>query len=239
MKSPLERGAWHNFDEVLSTQDEAAKAVKTGRGGVFYAANQTLGRGRFERVWLSSTGDSLTMSMAFAAYADHPRPHLIGMTIAVAAAAIVHSEVAWPNDLVIDRRKLGGVLTDLIPDNQGRRVPVVGVGVNLNQKAFPAEIAEKATSLRMQTGSSYAPLAIAEAIVGRLETMPEPIHWSDLAPVWNLFDGTPGKRYRTTDGFEAIALGIGPEGQLICSLRGETTSILAADALFGCAQQTE
>jgi BirA family transcriptional regulator, biotin operon repressor / biotin---[acetyl-CoA-carboxylase] ligase len=69
--------------------------------------------------------------------------------------------------------------------------------------------------------------------VERLGKMPEPDKWSNLAPVWNLFDHTPGKRYRTVDGREAVALGIGPEGQLMCSIDGETSSIMAAEAMFG------
>lgn len=233
MKSPLEGGTWQNFGEVLSTQDLAANEVKQCRGGVFFAANQTLGRGRFGREWLSQPDESLTMSMAFMAYADHPKPYLIGMTVAVAAAAVLHCEIAWPNDLVADGFKLGGILTELVCDDQGRRIPVVGVGINLNQRSFPPEIKDIAASLAMHHGGSYAPLTVAESIVDRLAKMPEPDTWSDLAPVWNLFDHTPGKRYRTLEGAEAIALGIGPDGQLMCSVHGETTSILAADAIFG------
>lgn len=233
MRSPLENGAWHNFDEVLSTQDLAANEVKEGGGGVFLALNQTLGRGRFGREWLSQPGDSLTMSMAFMAYADHPRPYLVGMTVAVAAAAVLHCELAWPNDLVVDGRKLGGILTEMVADDQGRRVPVVGIGINLNQKQFPAEIKEIAASMALYSGGSYVPLKIAEAIVGRLASLPEPNCWSDVSPVWKLFDHTPGKRYKTGQGEEAIALGIGSEGELVCSINGETTSIMAADAIFG------
>lgn len=233
MKSPLENGSWHDFDEVLSTQDPAAAEVKAGNGGVFFATNQTLGRGRFGREWISVPGDSLTMSLAFSAYADHPRPYLVGMTVAVAAAAVIHCELAWPNDLVADGHKLGGVLTELVLDDIGRRIPVVGVGINLNQKSFPPEISEIATSVALYNGGNQDARKVAEAIVARLALMPEPDHWSDLAPVWNLFDHTPGKKYRTADGHEAIGLGIGPEGQLVCSIDGETTSILAADAIFG------
>jgi BirA family transcriptional regulator, biotin operon repressor / biotin---[acetyl-CoA-carboxylase] ligase len=233
VRSPLENGAWHTLDEVLSTQDLAAAEAREGFGGVFFAANQTLGRGRFGRGWVSSAGDSLTMSLAFTAYADHPRPYLVGMTVAVAAAAVLHCEIAWPNDLVADGRKLGGILTELVADQEGRRVPVVGVGINLNHKHVPPEIAEIADSVARYSGGSYVPLKIGEAIVERLSKMPEPDKWSDLAPVWNLFDHTPGKRYRTVDGREAIALGIGPEGQLMCSIDGETSSIMAAEAMFG------
>ncbi len=233
MRSPLEQGSWFHFDDVLSTQDVASNGVKEGGGGVFFARNQTLGRGRFGRDWISQEGDSLTMSMAFLAYADHPRPYLIGMTVAVACAGVLHCELAWPNDLVAGGGKVGGILTELAPDDKDRRVPVVGVGINLNQRSFPPEIAGIATSLALQNGGHYDPLGTAEEIVARLALMPEPNTWTDVAPAWDLFDHTPGKRYKTMDGQEAVALGIGAEGQLVCSIAGETTTIMAADALFG------
>jgi BirA family biotin operon repressor/biotin-[acetyl-CoA-carboxylase] ligase len=238
MKSPLEHGSWHELDETLSTQDLAAAEVREGRGGVFLARRQTLGRGRFGREWMSEPGDSLAFSMGFTAYADHPRPYLIGMSVAIAAAAVVHCELAWPNDLVLEGRKLGGVLTEMVADAAGRRVPVVGVGINLNQKTFPPELAATATSLALYSGGTHDPVITAHDIVDRLARLPEPNAWSDLFPIWSLFDHTPGKRYKTVDAQEAVALGIGPEGQLLCSVNGETTSIMAAEALFGKGEMT-
>ncbi len=63
--------------------------------------------------------------------------------------------------------------------------------------------------------------------------MPEPEHWSDLQPVWTLFDDTAGKHYRLISGEEAIAIGIGPEGELVCAVEGETTMVMAAEAILG------
>lgn len=233
MRSPLEDGAWHDYDEVLSTQDVAAHEAKAGRGGVFFSRDQTLGRGRFGREWISEPDQSLTMSLAYLAYADHPRPYLVGMSIAVACAAVLRLEVAWPNDVIAGGRKVGGILTEIVTDDRGRRVPVVGVGLNLNQKAFPQEIADIATSVALYNGGSYSPRAVAEEVVARLATLPEPDGWADVSAVWSLFDHTPGKSYVTHEGDRALALGIGPEGQLICSVDGEMREILAADACFG------
>lgn len=229
----LSNARWTEVDEVLSTQDLAINAVKEGGGGVFFAKHQTMGRGRLGREWLSSAGESLTMSIAFTDYPDHPQPYMIGMTVAVACAAVLHCELAWPNDLVSGARKLGGVLTEMAVNDLGERVAIVGIGINLNQKKFPLEIAEFATSMALDRGGSYDPREIGEKIIGRFGNLPEPSTWAALAPVWSLFDHTPGKRYRTPAGDEAIALGIGPEGQLMCSVHGETTSIMAAEAIFG------
>jgi len=235
MKSPTAFGEqWTEVDSAPTTQALAAKyLVEDSPIGVVYAHEQTAGKGRLGRTWLSKEGDSLTFSMIFRAYADHPKPYLVGMAASLAAAGVLHCQIRWPNDLVIGTLKIGGILTELLPDSQGRLVPVVGMGINLNQTEFAPEIASFATSLALSRGGMYDPQLIAHKIVERLAILPEPSNWSDLAPIWNVFDFTPGKRYKLATGEEAIALGIGSDGQLLCSVDGESRSVLAAEALFG------
>ncbi|AIE87006.1 biotin--[acetyl-CoA-carboxylase] ligase [Fimbriimonas ginsengisoli] len=235
MKSPLDGGfEWRALDEVPSTQKVAGDLLRNGEPvGVVFAREQTQGRGRFGRPWVSREGDSLTYSLVFHAYADHPRPYLVGMAAAIAAAGVLHCQLRWPNDLVEGGKKLGGILTELLPDSQGRKVPVVGIGINLNQSEFPADLEEIATSASIVHGGTYDPEAVGHRIVSRLADLPEPTSWGALAPIWNLFDATPGKRFRLPSGEEGIALGIGSDGQLLCSVDGESQSVLAADAIFG------
>lgn len=236
MKSPLGSAIWVSFDEVESTQTVAAEHLLRGEPvGVIFAKQQTAGRGRFSRVWHSVEGESLTMSLIFREYADHPLPYLVGMSAAVAAAGALHSELQWPNDLVFGDKKLGGILTELFPDEKGRMVPVVGIGINLNQKKFPEEIADRAISLALYRGGVHDAETIGRGILDRIRLLPEPNTWEDVKPVWMLFDHTPGKSYRLTDGSEAIALGVGPEGRLICACNGESVSVLAGEAIFGAA----
>jgi BirA family biotin operon repressor/biotin-[acetyl-CoA-carboxylase] ligase len=173
------------------------------------------------------------MSMVFEDYADHPRPWLVGMAVAAAAAGAVHSQLQWPNDLTIDGKKLGGILTQLFQSADGKSVPVVGVGINLNLAEFPSEIQSTATSLFLERGHQFDPQEVARHMVQRVRQMPEPESWSDLAPIWALFDDTRGKKYVTSTGLELVAIGTGPQGELIGSHRGETVTVLAADALFG------
>ena len=221
-------------ESVTSTQALAAKYVLDGsKIGVVYAHEQTGGRGRFDRTWLSKEGDSLTFSLIFRAYADHPNAYLIGMSAALAAAGVLHCQVRWPNDLTVGELKLGGILTELLPDSEGRLIPVVGIGINLNQTEFPSELKEIATSVHLSRGGSYDPQLIAHRIVERFASLPEPNKWSDLLPIWNVFDNTPGKKYRMQSGEVGVALGIGSDGQLLCSVDGESRTVLAAEAIFG------
>lgn len=233
MKSPYVRGMIE-LPEVESTQSRAAELLAKGEApGVILAGHQTAGRGRFNRVWHSARGDSLTMSLSFLDYPDHPKPWLIGMTVAVAAAGALHCRLRWPNDLVISGKKVGGVLTEIFPDEGGRRMPVVGLGVNVKQREFPPELSQIATSLALEREGEWEIRALALQVLERLETMPEPREWRDLESIWTLFDDTRGKHYRLPTGEEAIALGIGPQGELLCAVEGESRTVVAADAILG------
>jgi len=234
VKSPLDEGAWLEFDEVASTQTTAAKMLAGGDPvGVVYAHHQTGGKGRFGRAWLSQPDESLTMSLVFRGYADHPAPQFIGMAVACAAAAAIKSELQWPNDLVFGAKKVGGILTEILPDESGRRVPVVGIGINLNQSSFPPEIEDRAVSLTQHRGGRHDAGTVARAIVERILLMPEPDSWEAIQPVWMLFDHTPGKSYVLSDGVQGIALGVGPDGGLVCLAEEQIRSVLAAEAIFG------
>ncbi len=227
------------FEELASTQTTLADLVRAGEPvGIVFAENQTTGRGRFDRVWLSERGDSLTVSLAFHEYADHPQPYLIGMQVAIAAASALHCQLRWPNDLTFEGRKLGGILTEIIRDKAGRSIPVVGVGINLNQSEFAPEIAETATSALRIHGGRYDAFRTVTKILDRLQDFPEPTAWADLQPSWEIFDATPGKMYKLPSGELAVAIGVGSNGQLICSVDGESHAVFAADAIFGTAQSS-
>ncbi len=230
MKDPLGEGrGWRMVESVDSTQRLAAELLRAGEPiGAVLAREQTGGVGRFGRAWHSPPGTSLSLTLILREYRAHPAPQFVGMAVALAAASAMRCQLAWPNDLMIGSKKVGGVLTEIVDG-----VPLVGVGANLDVESFPEEIAGRATSLRIEQGGDHPPEAIAGRIVAVLRTLPEPSTWLDLAPVWSIFDRTPGKRYRLSTGEEALALGIGGNGSLLCSVEGETRSVMAADALFG------
>jgi BirA family biotin operon repressor/biotin-[acetyl-CoA-carboxylase] ligase len=230
-------GPWVAFDEVGSTQDIAEAFVRgEAEGplpGVIFAKNQTKGRGRYERAWFSEPSESLTMSLVLPGYANHPYPWLLGMAVAVAVAGIVHCQVQWPNDLVIERRKVGGILTSYVESKELGNIPIVGLGLNLNQSEFPTEISSFATSVFLEHGHLTDAEQLAKQIIDRLASIPEPTDWTDIAAVWALFDDTPGKRYKLQNGETAVAIAVGPDGQLLCAVDGETQTVMVGDAIFG------
>lgn len=236
MITPLDEGPWLFRDVVGSTQDVAGEFLLQGGReipGIIFADHQTSGRGRFGREWSSQPGDSLTMSLVYRAYARHPSPWLIGMAVAVAVASALDGQLQWPNDVVLKGKKVGGILTELLPSKGDEKVPVVGVGINVNQEEMPPELAARATSLLIETGRRQDARDVAKSIVGRINDLPEPDSWESIEPLWSVFDATPGTSYRLPTGENAEAICVGSEGQLICLVNGAERSVLAAEAIFG------
>jgi len=155
------------------------------------------------------------------------------MACACAAAELLDCNIRWPNDLGLNGRKLGGILTDLAPDEHGNMVPCVGIGINVGQTEFPEEIADRATSLVREGRLVGSIDQLACNFIEHLRTMPDPQQWTDLEPHWMPRDLTPGKAYRLPNGDVATAIRVGAGGELHCELRGEPRVVLAADSIFG------
>jgi BirA family transcriptional regulator, biotin operon repressor / biotin---[acetyl-CoA-carboxylase] ligase len=233
MTSPLHEEPLIQVDSVDSTQRLAGELLRQGEfvGGVI-ALEQAEGRGRFGRKWHSPPGECLALSLVFKNYIGHPKPYLIGMSLALAAARAFKSQVQWPNDIVARGRKLGGILTEMMPDHKERLVPVVGVGINLGQQSFPEDIAESATSVILEHGLEVEPIYALELLIHQFESLREAQAWADLSKWWERFDATPGKVYTLQDGRQGVAKGIGTEGELICTIDGNEERVLAADAIL-------
>ncbi len=148
-------GSVHLLDEVGSTNDYALGLASKHATAVVFARRQTKGRGRFRRQWFSDDA-SLTASLLLLADApDFPHPsfivHLAGLALSRAVEQTVGlpTQIRWPNDILIEDRKLAGILCE------GRRNAVaVGIGLNLNQESLP-EYLPDAISLRIATGKQW------------------------------------------------------------------------------------
>jgi BirA family biotin operon repressor/biotin-[acetyl-CoA-carboxylase] ligase len=166
------------------------------------------------------------MSLLYRGYAGHRKPWLIGMAVALAVARVADGRVRWPNDVVRDGRKVAGVLTELVGDPV--RVPVIGVGLNLRYSSFLAGL-EMAGSVNAESDAEE----VARQIVAEIERVPEPSNWASISQLWFDLDDTPGKAYRLHSGELAVALRVGNDGSLVCSVNGEQRSVMAAEAILG------
>lgn len=170
INTPLFPKVARRYDSIPSTNLAAITAINAGEallpGTVFWADAQTEGRGQGGNRWHSSPNTNLSLSII--CYPDHlPVDQLFALTqataIAVAetAAAFLPSEKAeqvqikWPNDVYVGDRKIAGVLVQ--NGLRGNRVAwsVIGIGLNVNEQEFPAELKNTATSLQLLTGKEY------------------------------------------------------------------------------------
>lgn len=141
-------------------------------GAVAVTDHQTGGRGRLGRPWVDAPGTSVLCSVLLRPPAGRPAPHLslvcgLAVAEAVEAATGLAAQLKWPNDVMLDRRKVAGILLEA----RGEAV-VCGIGVNVNQtrEQLPADARTPAGSLRTVTGRSYDRDDVLDDVLGRLES---------------------------------------------------------------------
>lgn len=174
-----------HYDSLDSTNSEAVKQAKLGadEGLCVIAGQQTAGRGRHGRTWVSEPNSGLYFSVVLRPKVE-PRflPLITLMTgIAVYDALKLFGlkpDIKWVNDILIGEKKICGILAETVETPSGLAV-VVGIGVNLTSKNFPAEIAETATSIEAETGSRISADHFARALTYYLSSIYRSLPFAD------------------------------------------------------------
>jgi BirA family transcriptional regulator, biotin operon repressor / biotin---[acetyl-CoA-carboxylase] ligase len=166
----------HHFYKIGSTNTAAMASAAGGapEGTVFLAEEQTAGRGRGANSWQSPRSTGIYCS-AILRPALPPSDVLVlslGAGLAVQAAiqhvdSRVLPDLKWPNDILIDGKKVCGILTEMNAEATRVRYLVVGIGINVNQSTFPKDL--PATSLRLATGSEWSRVELAAALLKSLD----------------------------------------------------------------------
>jgi BirA family biotin operon repressor/biotin-[acetyl-CoA-carboxylase] ligase len=164
-----ERGPWRVewFATLDSTNQRALDAARNGAadGLVVVADAQTAGRGRLGRTWQAPPGSSLLVSVLLRP-ADAPGRTVMAAGVALAEAvervAGIEAGLKWPNDLVVEDRKLAGLLAEADGD-----ALVVGAGCNVNWDSFPAELETTATACNLEAGRPVDRDALLDAFLDR------------------------------------------------------------------------
>ncbi|HEV2646753.1 MAG TPA: biotin--[acetyl-CoA-carboxylase] ligase [Acidobacteriaceae bacterium] len=160
-------GHLHHLASTSSTNDLAAQAALAGsRTGVWIADHQLAGRGRGRHTWHSPAGSGLYMTALTAPPIAMQSAPAISLRVAIAVQSAIASlygfarphqiDIRWPNDLLLNRRKVGGILIDTASNPATATHPatlryaIVGIGINLNQASFPPDLEPIATSIRRE-----------------------------------------------------------------------------------------
>lgn len=169
-----------HFPAIDSTNNWAKKLAEQGEpeGTVVVAEMQNGGRGCSGKQWSCQSHLGIWMSVILRPQLDMPSvPLLTQMACAAVGQAIESTsnavQIGWPHDIVLNGKKLGGVLTESSGEIDQVQYVVVGIGVNINQTTedFPPALLEKATSLRTETGQVQSRKALFCAILERLESL--------------------------------------------------------------------
>jgi len=169
----------HAYRSVKSTNDVAAQLAVSGspEGTIVTAEEQTRGRGRLSRSWHSPLHTGVYVSVILRpGFPAEQAPGLSIMTALVLADTLEpycpdRVRIKWPNDVLISGRKVAGILTELSAERQRIEHVILGVGVNVNQRAedFPIQLKSTATSLRRVTRRKHSRVELVQRFLVRLE----------------------------------------------------------------------
>jgi len=228
------------YPSLTSTMEVAKQEARQGtaEGTVIIAGEQTAGRGRLKRAWLTPTGN-IAISIIL-----YPSLSYLPSLIMLASLAVVHSieavtglksQVKWPNDVLLNGKKVCGILIE--SDVQGNRVnyTIIGIGIDVNLRLadFP-EIQPIATSLSDELGREISRLRVVRHLLSEVERLYLALSTGvSIYEEWRDSLVTLGKKVRVTAGetiSEGVAESVAGDGSLLLrGLDGSLTRIVAGD----------
>lgn len=218
------------FPEVDSTNLMAKKLGEEGvpSGTLVAADRQTAGRGRRGRAWESPAEANIYMSLLLRPEILPDLAPMLTLVMAQSAAEAVSGitesfvQIKWPNDIVMNGKKICGILTEMSTEIDWINYVVIGVGMNVNQEEFPEELREKATSLFRETGRKISRAALITAVMKRFEEnyklFMKKKDVSAIRDAYNRILINRGQEVRVLDPnheYSGYALGINDRGELL------------------------
>jgi BirA family biotin operon repressor/biotin-[acetyl-CoA-carboxylase] ligase len=217
------------FDSLPSTNTEAARQASLGApdGLCVIAREQTAGRGRERRIWLSPMDAGLYLSIVLRPVWEVRYWPLVTLMAAVAIHDTLESDfgidcdIKWPNDIHCGGRKICGVLAETVETPSGQGL-ILGIGINLTRSALPPELETVATSIEEQTSVAPDTEALIAGLLRKLsvfyESMQSPNGPSVITAEWSKRSSyTMGKRVRVTfaqESVEGVTRGLETDGAL-------------------------
>ena len=236
----------HYKESVETTQKIARTLANDGvpEGTLVVAEEQLGGKGRLMRNWYSPKFSGIWMSLILRPKIPfHQAPQLTLIAAVAVAQAIEHTtslkpQIKWPNDILINRKKVTGILTELQAESDRVHSVIIGIGINVNQEKsdFPEELQEIATSLLIEDGKKVSRARVIQEVLVRLEALYEQFLDEGFLPIkhlWESYAISLGKEIKATTVNDTIvgkAIGITDEGVLLVEDRsGKVHSIYSAD----------
>lgn len=223
-------------------------AMELGHGGepegaIVLAEEQTAGRGRAGRPWHSERGTGLYVTLLLRPRLSPVQAPLLTMLAGISAHTAIQAqtgleaEVKWPNDLLLNGKKIGGILTEMHAEPNQIKFVIVGIGINVNQEKFPAELSAIATSLRKETGRIWPRLELLARLLHEFES--DYNRWMREGPGYvierfqTISGFANGRQVRVDTGHEVYSgstAGLSPDGLLLVQKKnGQIATVIAGD----------
>lgn len=233
------------LEQVDSTNNYAKKIAEEGalEGTLVVAREQTAGRGRRGRSWTTLEDVNIMMTLLLRPKIRPDSASRLTLLMAMAVACGIRKVtglealIKWPNDVVVDAKKVCGILTEMNTEIDYINYVVIGAGINVNQKEFPTEIQDTASSLCIALGENISRAELMAAVMEALECFYEIfLKTQDLTELYQEYNTlciNCGRQVRVLEpGHEYIgtAVGINKNGELIVRREnGEQTLVYAGE----------
>ena len=239
------------FHEITSTNDIAASYAERGadEGTTVVAAAQTSGRGRLGRQWYSPAGAGLYFSIVIRSARAAPFLTLAGgvaVAEGIGIATGLPVEIKWPNDVVTvgtggpsRRRKLAGILAEASSSQDGLQYVILGIGINLGPASYPAELADRASSIETELGRPVDGGVVLAEVLAALAAELGPLtrgdaagllmRWRRLAPS---AAGTAVECDTPLGRVAGIASGIADDGALLVRVGNRLERVIAGEVVW-------
>jgi BirA family biotin operon repressor/biotin-[acetyl-CoA-carboxylase] ligase len=205
-----------------STNERARELAAAGapHGTLVTADEQRAGRGRQGRAWTAPAGSSVLMSVVLR---ELHEALPLAAAVAVAEALPVPGEIKWPNDIWIEGRKVAGILVEGRPQEGWA---VLGIGLNVGTEAFPAELAEIATSLRLAGASLHVDEALERVLAALERWLTRPT--TEVLAAWRERDALLGAEVRWANG-SGKGAGVDETGALLVETASGRVALQAGE----------
>lgn len=236
IKYSREIDSTNSWAKRLYESDEIKKDIERGDYVLLTADSQTEGKGRRGRYWHSKASEGIWMSIVFKKDIRVDRVSMLTLVAAMAVNRAIESVcglktlIKWPNDIVYDKKKLCGILTELGADIDGIKYIICGIGLNTNSDGFEKELENIATSIKLTTGKDVLRVAliskIVESFISLCRIFMETADFSKLKSTYEELLINKEKTVKIQDGdreYEAVALGINDMGELVVKRLDDNT----------------
>lgn len=233
-----------HFDSIDSTNLAARARAQEGckEGLVVTAEEQTAGKGRLGRRWTSPKSSSITFSVVLRPAIKPSEASgitlVMGMAVCRAIKRFTTGEagIKWPNDIILNRKKICGILTEMSGEIDAVNFIIVGAGINVNAGEFPGEIKDIATSMLIETGKITSRKEILASILKEFEKLYDSFKERGLSSMIDEYKslsvtlGNQVKVLSSVDSFEGKAVDITDDGLLVVRLEnGAERKVISGD----------